>query len=219
MGTVSAKDSKKQPLTSSSGDLLTSPSPTASSSSAASAAAARPTARGHKRKAEDDASDEFDAQSAGAASGKRTGSGGGSAIPEYKLVRTDNKSRKLDSYLTPLTPASKTGAAAGSGSLDSKHSARSTSDASEPSATSASSASSAPLTPGTTSRRPRLAPTARLSSVENLLTAVKANTHSGLSEIFRGHTFVGCVDDTFALIQHSTKLYIVNVANIRSVVV
>jgi hypothetical protein len=37
----------------------------------------------------------------------------------------------------------------------------------------------------------------------------------GLSDIFADHTFVGVVDDALALIQHQTKLYLVNYAVIR----
>lgn len=37
----------------------------------------------------------------------------------------------------------------------------------------------------------------------------------GLSDIFADHTFVGVVDDALALIQHQTKLYLVNYSVIR----
>ncbi|CAE1278308.1 MLH1 [Acanthosepion pharaonis] len=36
------------------------------------------------------------------------------------------------------------------------------------------------------------------------------NYHSGLREIFQNHKFVGCVSKELALIQHQTKLYLVN---------
>lgn len=38
--------------------------------------------------------------------------------------------------------------------------------------------------------------------------------HAGLSEVLRQHTFVGMADETLALLQHSTRLYILNVANL-----
>lgn len=34
----------------------------------------------------------------------------------------------------------------------------------------------------------------------------------GLETLLRSHVFVGCVDDTFILLQHETKLYLVNIA-------
>lgn len=37
---------------------------------------------------------------------------------------------------------------------------------------------------------------------------------AGLLEVLRQHTFVGMVDETLALLQHSTRLYILNVANL-----
>ena len=36
----------------------------------------------------------------------------------------------------------------------------------------------------------------------------------GLAELFRNYTFVGCADPNFALVQHKTKLYLVNVCAI-----
>ncbi len=35
---------------------------------------------------------------------------------------------------------------------------------------------------------------------------------SGLSEVLRKHTYVGMADDTLALLQHGTRLYLLNVA-------
>jgi DNA mismatch repair ATPase MutL len=60
-------------------------------------------------------------------------------------------------------------------------------------------------------KRPRYQPVL-LTSVTELLAAVDAAKHTGLRDAFRTHTFVGCVDDTFALMQHKTRLYLVNVA-------
>jgi len=38
---------------------------------------------------------------------------------------------------------------------------------------------------------------------------------AGLSSLFNNHTFVGCADANHCLIQHQTKLYLVNVCTIR----
>lgn len=35
---------------------------------------------------------------------------------------------------------------------------------------------------------------------------------SGLSEVLRKHTYVGMADETLALLQHGTRLYLLNVA-------
>ncbi|KAI9288731.1 histidine kinase-like ATPase [Umbelopsis sp. AD052] len=50
----------------------------------------------------------------------------------------------------------------------------------------------------------------RLNSLLGMRKEVKKNEHKGLSDIFADHTFVGVVDDALALIQHQTKLYLVN---------
>jgi len=50
----------------------------------------------------------------------------------------------------------------------------------------------------------------KLSSVINLRDEVQNEGHSGMQELFRDHSFVGCVDDRLALIQFQTKLCIVD---------
>ncbi len=37
---------------------------------------------------------------------------------------------------------------------------------------------------------------------------------AGLSEVLRKHTYVGMADETLALLQHGTRLYLLNVANL-----
>ena len=37
----------------------------------------------------------------------------------------------------------------------------------------------------------------------------------GLRTLMQNHTFVGCVSPEFALIQHDTKLYLVNTTKLR----
>ena len=48
----------------------------------------------------------------------------------------------------------------------------------------------------------------QLTSLLKLRSEVASGTHKGLSDIIRSHTFVGCVDDSMALIQHNTALYL-----------
>ena len=50
----------------------------------------------------------------------------------------------------------------------------------------------------------------RLTSVLELRQAIVENEHKGVTETIREHTFVGCVNDYLALIQHHTKLYLVD---------
>ncbi|KAG9440244.1 hypothetical protein H6P81_020409 [Aristolochia fimbriata] len=53
-----------------------------------------------------------------------------------------------------------------------------------------------------------------LTSIEELLREIDCNTHSGLLDIVKDSTYIGMADDTFALLQHSTCLYLVNVINL-----
>ncbi|MQL71166.1 hypothetical protein Taro_003440 [Colocasia esculenta] len=56
--------------------------------------------------------------------------------------------------------------------------------------------------------------TADLSSIQELLNDIDSNTHSGLLDIVKDCTYIGMADDVFALLQHSTRLYLVNVVNV-----
>ncbi|XP_013773945.1 DNA mismatch repair protein Mlh1-like isoform X1 [Limulus polyphemus] len=50
----------------------------------------------------------------------------------------------------------------------------------------------------------------QLTSVSNLRQEIQNKGHSGLKELFQEHTFVGCVNREFSLVQHQTKLYLTN---------
>jgi len=50
-----------------------------------------------------------------------------------------------------------------------------------------------------------------LSSRHELLTEIDSNLHPGLLDILKNCTYVGVADEVFALIQHNTRLYLVNV--------
>ncbi|XP_065845708.1 DNA mismatch repair protein Mlh1-like isoform X2 [Oscarella lobularis] len=50
----------------------------------------------------------------------------------------------------------------------------------------------------------------RLRSILNLRQAVMDAEHQGLRQLFQNYKFVGCCTDNMALMQHQTKLYIVN---------
>ncbi|KAI8068681.1 histidine kinase-like ATPase [Gongronella butleri] len=53
-----------------------------------------------------------------------------------------------------------------------------------------------------------------LTSILDLRKKIKKSTHAAMTSLLANHTFVGCVDDTMALIQHDTSLYLVNFAAI-----
>ncbi|XP_071818639.1 DNA mismatch repair protein Mlh1-like isoform X2 [Apostichopus japonicus] len=54
----------------------------------------------------------------------------------------------------------------------------------------------------------------KLTSILNLQQSVEVDTHKGLREIFKNHTFVGCVNAEYALLQHQTKLYLINTSKL-----
>lgn len=49
-----------------------------------------------------------------------------------------------------------------------------------------------------------------LTSIENLLEHVERKSSNDVADIFREHSFVGCVDDQYALIQYKTRLLILD---------
>ncbi|XP_074531346.1 DNA mismatch repair protein Mlh1 [Halichoeres trimaculatus] len=54
----------------------------------------------------------------------------------------------------------------------------------------------------------------KLNSLKELREEIKENTHTGLLEILQNHSFVGCVDPQWTLIQHQTKLYLLNTSKL-----
>ncbi|XP_077979324.1 DNA mismatch repair protein Mlh1-like [Glandiceps talaboti] len=54
----------------------------------------------------------------------------------------------------------------------------------------------------------------KLTSILTLQKEVEERTHKGLRDLFKSHTFVGCVKPGLALLQHHTKLYLVNTTKI-----
>ena len=53
-----------------------------------------------------------------------------------------------------------------------------------------------------------------LTSVLNLRKTIDSSEHKGMKELFEDHKFVGCVNKSLALVQHSTKLYLANVTTL-----
>lgn len=50
----------------------------------------------------------------------------------------------------------------------------------------------------------------KLNSVKELRAETSENNHKGLQEMLQNHSFVGCVNPQWTLIQHRTKLYLLN---------
>ncbi|XP_030234725.1 DNA mismatch repair protein Mlh1 [Gadus morhua] len=50
----------------------------------------------------------------------------------------------------------------------------------------------------------------KLNSIKELRTEISEDTHKGLQEMLQNHSFVGCVNPQWTLIQHHTKLYLLN---------
>ncbi|XP_022062930.2 DNA mismatch repair protein Mlh1 isoform X1 [Acanthochromis polyacanthus] len=50
----------------------------------------------------------------------------------------------------------------------------------------------------------------KLTSIKELRAEISENTHKGLQEMLQNHSFVGCVSPQWTLIQHHTKLYLLN---------
>jgi DNA mismatch repair protein MLH1 len=57
----------------------------------------------------------------------------------------------------------------------------------------------------------------KLASVKQLNNLVDEACHPGLRGLISEHTFVGCADREFALVQHATKLYVVNIPELTRI--
>ncbi|XP_020679638.1 DNA mismatch repair protein MLH1 isoform X1 [Dendrobium catenatum] len=53
-----------------------------------------------------------------------------------------------------------------------------------------------------------------LTSIQELVRDIDSNVHPGLLDIVNNCTYVGLADEIFALLQHNTHLYLVNVVNV-----
>uniref|UniRef100_A0A672ZV26 DNA mismatch repair protein MLH1 n=1 Tax=Sphaeramia orbicularis TaxID=375764 RepID=A0A672ZV26_9TELE len=54
----------------------------------------------------------------------------------------------------------------------------------------------------------------KLTSIKELRAEITENTHKGLQEMLQNHSFVGCVNPQWTLIQHHTKLYLLNTSKL-----
>jgi DNA mismatch repair protein MLH1 len=55
-----------------------------------------------------------------------------------------------------------------------------------------------------------------LTSVQQLLEEAEGASHGGLADLFREHSFVGCADSNFCLLQHRLNLYLIDVPRVAA---
>ncbi|XP_035982412.1 DNA mismatch repair protein Mlh1 [Fundulus heteroclitus] len=173
----------------------------------------------------------------GGAEAKASGSTAepGERVYAHQMVRTDCRAQKLDAFLqpkekTPPEPAGPSGAqeeagAAGPDSveveevedsdmLEAVQEGEEESGAAEDGrrkrpreeAAAAVGDDKEGLTAAATPRRRQI----KLTSIRELRAEITENTHKGLQEMLQKHSFVGCVDPQWTLIQHRTKLYLLD---------
>jgi hypothetical protein len=121
------------------------------------------------------------------------------SIAPQKLVRTDalNPAGSLDAFMLP---------ASGTASRKKTRTTRVASDKVDEPSRHSSDEDEFPA------KRARVC---ELSSVQGLLDEVDRRRHAGLSKLLRRHTYVGMVDDELSIMQHNTKLYLVNHHELR----
>ncbi|KAI0210070.1 DNA mismatch repair protein Mlh1 [Lamellibrachia satsuma] len=121
----------------------------------------------------------------------------------HHMVRTDSRTQKLDAFLQRGSSVTKCQL-----STDEQDMETSTDDNQNVVAIATTSSGDSSSKNGSGAMASKQ--TIRLKSVLDLRCEVEEKTHKGLREIFENHTFVGCVSPEHALIQQSTKLYLVN---------
>uniref|UniRef100_A0A673JI72 DNA mismatch repair protein MLH1 n=1 Tax=Sinocyclocheilus rhinocerous TaxID=307959 RepID=A0A673JI72_9TELE len=123
----------------------------------------------------------------------------------HQMVRTDSKVQKLDAFLQPSTSSS---------------AAQSRSDK----ASSSSTAAQGSAEPDHLEKRPHVEEVKedltaaslprrrfiKLTSIKELREDIEQHTHKGLQDLLQNHSFVGSVNPQWTLVQHQTKLYLLN---------
>uniref|UniRef100_A0A8C9R8Z3 MutL homolog 1, colon cancer, nonpolyposis type 2 (E. coli) n=1 Tax=Scleropages formosus TaxID=113540 RepID=A0A8C9R8Z3_SCLFO len=135
------------------------------------------------------------------------------------MVRTDCRAQKLDAFLQPGVGVSAPDAPDQQGRP--REDSRGLDDARMPTALEEEEE------PKISEGRPRVEPpqespppatpsrrNIRLTSVKELRVEISDRAHAGLQEMLQNHTFVGCVTPQWALVQHQTKLYLLDVTRL-----
>uniref|UniRef100_A0A8C4ESV0 DNA mismatch repair protein MLH1 n=1 Tax=Dicentrarchus labrax TaxID=13489 RepID=A0A8C4ESV0_DICLA len=136
---------------------------------------------------------EVKSSSAAAESGER--------VYAHQMVRTDCRAQKLDAFLQPKEkpppdpePAGPSGEEGETEAVQPDVVEMDDEDEEED------------LTAAATPKRRII----KLNSIKELRTEISENAHKGLQEMLQNHSFVGCVNPQWTLIQHHTKLYLLN---------
>uniref|UniRef100_A0A671LI77 DNA mismatch repair protein MLH1 n=1 Tax=Sinocyclocheilus anshuiensis TaxID=1608454 RepID=A0A671LI77_9TELE len=131
----------------------------------------------------------------------------------HQMVRTDSKVQKLDAFLQPSTSSS----AAQSRSDKASSSSTAAQGSAEPDhlelLTALDVLEKRPhveevedLTAASLPRRRFI----KLTSIKELREDIEQHTHKGLQDLLQNHSFVGSVNPQWTLVQHQTKLYLLN---------
>ncbi|CAC5418695.1 MLH1 [Mytilus coruscus] len=115
----------------------------------------------------------------------------------HQMVRTDSRDQKLDAFVKPKQVENLTNS--DSTSMGVNETSEGSSEINAPEC-------------GTNPKRREI----KLTSVLSLQEELKKNIHSGVRDMFQNNTFVGCVDEEFSLMQHQTKLYLVNTTKLSA---
>uniref|UniRef100_A0A8C3AW31 MutL homolog 1, colon cancer, nonpolyposis type 2 (E. coli) n=1 Tax=Cyclopterus lumpus TaxID=8103 RepID=A0A8C3AW31_CYCLU len=123
-------------------------------------------------------------------------------IYAHQMVRTDCRAQKLDAFLQPKEKPPPDPEPAGPSSRVAVPEAAwpATKEMEQPEEVDED------LTAATMPKRRVI----KLSSIKELRAETTENTHRGLQEMLQNHSFVGCVNPQWTLIQHHTKLYLLN---------
>ncbi|RHZ47622.1 hypothetical protein Glove_575g44 [Diversispora epigaea] len=127
----------------------------------------------------------------------------GSKTLTYKHVRTDSRAQTLDQFCIPESA---------SNNMFNNNPNINKGKNSEMRIQPENSNTINEISGGTSLKRKRVKNEVKLTSILALRNRCKEVEHKGLTDLLANHTWVGCVDDSLplALIQHQTKLYMVN---------
>uniref|UniRef100_A0A672ZUH3 DNA mismatch repair protein MLH1 n=1 Tax=Sphaeramia orbicularis TaxID=375764 RepID=A0A672ZUH3_9TELE len=132
----------------------------------------------------------------------------GERVYAHQMVRTDCRAQKMDAFLQPKEkpppepePAGPSTSARETGTKP----AQSSRDLDE-----MDDEEEEDVTAAQTPKRRVI----KLTSIKELRAEITENTHKGLQEMLQNHSFVGCVNPQWTLIQHHTKLYLLNTSKL-----
>uniref|UniRef100_A0A671LGW8 DNA mismatch repair protein MLH1 n=1 Tax=Sinocyclocheilus anshuiensis TaxID=1608454 RepID=A0A671LGW8_9TELE len=140
----------------------------------------------------------------------------------HQMVRTDSKVQKLDAFLQPSTSSSaaqsrsdkaSSSSTAAQGSAEPDHLELLTAldvlepcEAEDPQTDKDQPVEVEDLTAASLPRRRFI----KLTSIKELREDIEQHTHKGLQDLLQNHSFVGSVNPQWTLVQHQTKLYLLN---------